>query len=50
MHRISNGQTSAVVDEVFPVSAKTGKGLSILKSTVHEKLVAKGYSTPFRVR
>jgi GTP-binding protein EngB required for normal cell division len=50
MHRISNGQTSAVADKVFPVSAKTREGLSALKSTVHEKLVAKGYRTPFKVR
>ena len=50
MHRISNGHTSAVADKVFPVSAKTGEGLSALKSTVHEKLVAKGYRTPFKVR
>jgi len=50
MHRISNGHTSAVADKVFPVSAKTGEGLSALKSAIHEKLVAKGYRTPFKVR
>ena len=50
MHRISNGHISAVADKVFPVSAKTGEGLSALKSVIHEKLVAKGYRTPFKVR
>lgn len=50
MHRISNGYISAVADKVFPVSAKTGEGLSALKSAIHEKLVAKGYRTPFKVR
>jgi selenocysteine-specific translation elongation factor len=50
MHRISNGHISAVADKVFPVSAKTGEGLSALKSAIHEKLVAKGYRTPFKVR
>ena len=50
MHRISNGHISVVADKVFPVSAKTGEGLSALKSSIREKLVAKGYRTPFKVR
>jgi GTP-binding protein EngB required for normal cell division len=50
MHMISNGHISAVADKVFPVSAKTGEGLSALKSAIHKKLVAKGYRTPFKVR
>ena len=50
MHRISNGHISDVADRVFPVSAKTGEGLSALKSSIREKLVAKGYRTPFKVR
>ena len=50
MHRISNGHISAVADKVFPVSAKTGEGLSALKSSIREKLVSKGYRTPFKVR
>jgi len=49
-HRISNGHPSAVADNVFPVSAKTGEGLSALKRAIHKKLVAKGYRTPFKVR
>jgi hypothetical protein len=33
---------------VYPVSARTGKGLGKLKNTIHEKLVATGYKTPFK--
>jgi selenocysteine-specific translation elongation factor len=50
MNRVSNGHISAVADKVFPVSAKTGEGISALKSTIHKKLVAKGYRTPFKVQ
>jgi GTP-binding protein EngB required for normal cell division len=48
MHRISSGNPSAVVDYVFPVSAKTRDGLGALKSAIHERLAAKGYRTPFK--
>jgi GTP-binding protein EngB required for normal cell division len=47
--RISNGRPSTVREYVFPVSAKTGEGLSALKNDIYERLVAKGYRTPFRV-
>ncbi len=50
VHRISNGQATAVGDNVFPVSAKTGEGLGALKNAIHERLVAKGYREPFKVR
>ena len=50
IHRVSNGHPSDVTGFIFPVSAKTGEGLSALKSAIHEKLVAKGYRTPFKVR
>ena len=50
MHMISNGHISTIADKVFPVSAKTGEGLSALKNAIHEKLIAKGYKTPFKVR
>lgn len=50
MHRISDGQASMVEDHVFPVSAKTGEGLSTLKRAIHARLVAKGYRTPFKTR
>jgi GTP-binding protein EngB required for normal cell division len=48
MRRISNGHISAVVNKVFPVSAKTGKGIGTLKSAIHKTLVAKKYRTPFK--
>jgi len=48
-YRISKGQTSAVADHVFPISAKTGEGSGSLKSAIHQELVAKGFRTPFRM-
>jgi GTP-binding protein EngB required for normal cell division len=50
MKRINNGNLSAVIHKIFPVSAKTGEGLGALKNTIHQKLVAKGFKTPFKVR
>jgi GTP-binding protein EngB required for normal cell division len=47
MHQLSDGYPSTVSDCVFPVSAKTREGLGALKSAIHERLVAKGYKTPF---
>lgn len=47
-YRISYSHPSTVEDHVFPVSAKTGEGLGALKSAIHDKLVARGYRTPFR--
>lgn len=49
IHQISNGQISDVAGKVFPVSAKTGEGIGVFKSAIHENLVAKGYRTPFKV-
>jgi len=49
MHQVSTGHTLAVSDHVFPVSAKTGEGLGALKSAIHERLVAKGHRTPFKI-
>jgi len=37
-------------EQVFLVSAKTGEGLGVLKSAVHERLVAKNYKTPFKMQ
>jgi len=48
MNRISIGQLSDAKNYVFPISTKTGKGLGALKKAIHEKLVAKGYRTPFK--
>jgi len=48
MYQISNGQPLQVEDKVFPISAKTGEGLGPLKSAIHNRLVNKGYRTPFK--
>jgi GTP-binding protein EngB required for normal cell division len=48
MYRISGEQPSDVVSYVFPVSVKTGEGLGALKNAIHERLVEKGYRTPFK--
>jgi GTP-binding protein EngB required for normal cell division len=49
-NRISNGHPSAVRDNVFTTSLKTGEGVGVLKSAIHTRLVAKGYKTPFKVQ
>jgi GTP-binding protein EngB required for normal cell division len=49
MHQIGKGSPFAVGEHVFPVSAKTGEGLGALKNSIHKRLVAKGYRTPFKV-
>lgn len=48
-HRIGKGYPFAVGKHVFPVSAKTREGLGALKNSIHKRLVAKGYRTPFKV-
>jgi GTP-binding protein EngB required for normal cell division len=47
MRQIGKGSPFAVGEHVFPVSAKTGEGLGALKDSIHKRLVAKGYRTPF---
>lgn len=49
INRISGGKPSDVVNYVFPVSAKTGEGVGAMKSAIHERLVGKGYGTPFKI-
>ncbi len=49
-YRISSGHPLDVADYVFPVSAKTGEGLGVLKTAIHQRLVEKGYRTPFKTR
>ena len=49
-YRISDAQPLVVEGYVFPVSARTGKGLGALKSAIHARLVEKGYRTPFKTR
>ena len=48
-HRIGKGYPFAVEEHVFPVSAKTREGLGALRNSIHKRLVAKGYRTPFKV-
>ena len=48
IHQIGKGYPFAVGEHVFPVSAKTGEGLGALKNSIHKRLVAKGYRTPFK--
>lgn len=47
-NRISNDNPAKINKHVFPISAKKGTGLGELKSTIHTKLVEKGYKTPFK--
>ncbi len=49
-YRISDGQPLVVEGYVFPVSARTEKGLGALKSAIHARLVEKGYRTPLKTR
>jgi GTP-binding protein EngB required for normal cell division len=49
-NRISNCDKAKVEDDVFPVSAKKGTGIGELKSSIHARLVTKGYKTPFKVK
>ena len=48
LHQVSNDHPREVTDHVFPVSAKTGEGLGYLKNAIHERLVLKGFKTPFK--
>ncbi|MCJ7633681.1 50S ribosome-binding GTPase [Candidatus Bathyarchaeota archaeon] len=50
IQQISGSDSPSIEDYVFPVSAKTGDGLGSLKSAIHERLVAKGYRTPFKTQ
>ena len=50
IYRISDGNPSAVRDNVFTTSLKTGKGVGVLKNAIHTKLVTKGYKTPFKTQ
>ena len=49
-NRISNGDKIKVEDHVFQVNAKKGIGIGELKSSIHTRLVAKGYRTPFKIK
>ena len=49
-NRISDGNPTKVKNQIFQVSAKKGIGLGKLKSSIHTRLVVKGYKTPFKVK
>lgn len=46
--RLDNDYLAGVGTCIFPISAKKGTGLGYLKNAIHERLVAKGYRTPFK--
>ena len=48
-NRISDGNPTKVKNQIFQVSAKKRIGLGELKSSIHTRLVVKGYKTPFKV-
>ena len=48
--RISDGNPSAVEDNIFTTSLKTGEGTGALKNAIHTKLLTKGYKTQFKIR
>lgn len=50
LHDVDEGQSSSMASCVFPVSAKTGEGIGALKTTMHQRLVARGFRTPFAHR
>ena len=49
-NRIGDGNPTKVKNQIFQVSAKKGIGLGKLKSSIHTRLVVKGYKTPFKVK
>ena len=46
LHDIDD-EKSSMSSCVFPISAKTGKGIGALKTTMHQRLVTRGFRTPF---
>jgi len=46
--RIDEGSPSESGCQIFPVSARTGEGLGLLKDAIHRKLAGKGFRTPFK--
>jgi GTP-binding protein EngB required for normal cell division len=49
-NRISDGNPTKVKNQIFQVSVKKRIGLGELKSSIHTRLVVKGYKTPFKVK
>lgn len=46
LHDIDD-ERSSMSSFVFPVSAKTGEGIGALKTMMHQRLVTRGFRTPF---
>lgn len=47
LYGVSDGDPAAVVDYVFPISAKKKVGVGQLKSSLVQRLVKAGFNTPF---
>lgn len=50
IQQIRSSNYSSIERCIFPLSAKTRDGLGALKNAIHERLVMKGYKTPFKMR
>ena len=50
IQQAASSEYSSIEHCIFPVSAKTGEWLGLLKSAINDRLVAKGYKTPFKPR
>ena len=46
---IASGDPSEPDCPIFPVSAKTGEGMGVLKDAIHRRLVEEGFRTPFKM-
>ena len=46
---IASGDPSEPDCPIFPVSAKTGEGMGVLKDAIHRRLVEEGFRTPFKI-
>ena len=49
-HLIAGGDLSKLECPIYPVSAKTGEGLGVLKDAIHRKLAEEGFRTPFKIQ
>jgi GTP-binding protein EngB required for normal cell division len=48
MEQISNGDPLDVAGYIFPVSVKTGEGLSDLEKAIRERLIKEGHENPLK--